>query len=173
MKTLARKINEPDFVFKLLRAATVVVALVGTALTAQLLFDGAFVVGSNPALERPWSFAAGVLELAVTASTAVCCYAALWAFYRMCARLSKGSAFTGENAAAMRRIARLLGAAGAVSLGGLAAFLVMFGGVSALALLWPLGIIPAAMLGGGLLSHALCVLLRRAAALQEDADLTV
>ncbi len=165
---LFEKLNEAPVVFALLRATTVAVGLLGTLLALILVNFGLFALSTTP---TGMDNVAGAAGIATVVLVSLCCYAALIAFFRLCGRLSRGSAFTRENAEAMRRIARLLLAAGIAVLTGLLAVGLMVRGLT-VTLLW-CSSFALAFLGASLLAHALSVLVRRAAALQDDCDLTV
>lgn len=165
---LFKKMNETPFLFALLRAATVFVALVGTWFAWMMTITGLFTVSIKPfgALN-----VAGTIGLLTVAVAGICCYVALIVFFRLCGRLARGTAFTDENAVAMRRIARALLIAGLAACTGITAVWLLFGTL-VLPIVY-LYVIAAAFLCAALVSHALAVLVRRAVALQQDSDLTI
>ena len=161
-RKIGRIMNEENM-FAVLRLATVAAGAVGTLLALWL---GAIGVSMLDA-------AVCLLCLAVLAGISACCYAALTAFYRLCGRLAQGSAFTEENGRAMHRIAALLYAcAGMLLIAILAVFIVLTEGVFVLPLIFPL-LFLCGFAGAGLIAHALSLLVRRAAALQQESDLTI
>ena len=166
---LSKTLNDAPFVFTLLRVATVLVAAYGTWVAVVLGTIGFYVFVSGPALD-PISLA-GLAGLTTVVVASVCCYIALVSFFFMCGRLTRGSAFTEQNAAAMRRISRVLLIAGAAVAVGIATVMLLTG-ESAVAI-WHSSTIALVFLGASLLSHALAVLVRRAVALQQDSDLTI
>ena len=166
MKPFA-KLNEAPFVFNVLRVAVLFVGALGTWFALILVYLALFGLSSAPFTQV--NIAAGV-GIATVVLVSVCCYVALGSFFRLCGRLRRGSAFTEENAAAMRRIAIALLAGGALASAGLTAVALLIGSTLGLAYLW---LFAFAFFGAALLSHALAVLVRRAAALQRDSDLTI
>lgn len=165
--------NEKNM-FTVLRAATVAAGVAGTLLALWL---GAIGVSVHDFLCEDGvcvrDAAVCVLCLAVLVGISGCCYAALVTFYRMCGRLAKGSAFTEENGRAMQTIARLLCVcAGLLLLAILAILLLLSDGVLPLPVIFLLMFL-CAFAGAGLIAQALSLLVRRAAALQQENDLTV
>ena len=165
---LLRKMNEAPFLFALLRAVTIPVALVGTWFAWMLTVTGLFTVSTKP---FGMLNIAGIIGMLTVAVASFCSYAALFTFFRLCGRLVHGTAFTDENAAAMRRIAQALLIAGLTACAGITAVWLLFG-VLVLPIIY-LYVIAAAFLCAALVSHALAVLVRRAVALQQDSDLTI
>lgn len=168
------KIMNEENMFAVLRAATVGAGIAGTLLA---LWMGAFGVSMLFFLCEDGvcvkDAAVCVLCLIVLAGISGCCCAALAAFYRLCGRLASGSAFTEENANAMARIARLLyGCAGMLLAAVLALVIVLLEGEFVLPLIFLL-LFLCAFFGAGLLAQALSLLVRRAAALQQESDLTI
>lgn len=155
-------------IFGVLRAAALLAGLLGTMLALLLAEFGLFALGAKPFGPDNVAGAAG---LAAVAAASVCCWGALLSFYRLCGRLREGRAFTGENAAAMRRIARLLLGAGCAVLAGTAAVGLLTRGLTVSLVVT--GAFALAFFGASLLSYALALLVCRAAALQQDQDLTV
>ena len=101
-----RRFLTAQTVFPVLRAATVASGLLGTALALFLAAIGIDVLRAGLEENIPCWTAASVVGLAAVAAVSVCAYAALTIFLRLCGRLARGSAFTVQNAEAMRRIAR-------------------------------------------------------------------
>ena len=162
------KLSDAPFLFFLLRLATVLVALTGTWFAWMMLYTGLFTVSVKPFGALNVAGAAGMLTVVIAS---VCAYVALFTFFRLCGRLARGTAFTEQNAAAMRRIALALLIAGLCAFAGITAVALLIGGI-VLPIVY-LYVIAAALLGAALVSHALAVLVRRAVALQQDSDLTI
>ena len=89
----------------------------------------------------------------------------------MVGRLSRGSAFTPENEQAMAAIAFSLALSGA-ALAAAFVLLLLICREMVLPMIWLL-LLALAFFGVALLAHALGLLVRRAAALQRDSDLTI
>lgn len=164
--------NEKNM-FTVLRAATVAAGVAGTLLALWLGAVGVsvldFLCEDGVCVKDA---AVCVLCLAVLVGISGCCYAALVTFYRMCGRLAKGSAFTEENGRAMQTIARLLCVCAGLLLAVLAILLLLSDGVLPLPVIFLLMFL-CAFAGAGLIAQALSLLVRRAAALQQENDLTV
>ena len=165
---LFKRLDDAPFIFTALRVATVIAGACGTWFALMLMYPGLFAVSSKPFGLINIGGAVGLLTVAVAS---VCCYVALVVFFRMCGRLSCGTAFTDENAIAMRRIAAVLLIAGLSVAAGLTVLSVLLGDFF-LPTIYLYGI-AAAFLGAALLSHALAVLVRRAVALQQESELTI
>ena len=165
---LFKKLDDASFIFAVLRMATVIVGMLGTWFALMLMYPGLFAVSSKPFDLINIGGAVGMLTVAVAS---VCCYIALVIFFRLCGRLSRGTAFTDENAIAMRRIAAVLLIAGLSVAAGLTVLSVILGDFF-LPTVYLYGI-ALGFLGGALLSHALAVLVRRAVALQQESELTI
>lgn len=165
--------NEENM-FAVLRAATIAAGVAGTLLALWLGAVGVSVLDflcEDGVCVR--DAAVCVLCLAVLVGISGCCYAALVTFYRMCGRLAKGSAFTEENRSAMQTIARLLYACAVQLAVPVLAILVMLSdGVLPLPVIFLLMFL-CAFAGAGLIAHALSLLVRRAAALQQESELTI
>ena len=106
----------------------------------------------------------------------ILCYLSLWRFWGVCTRIGEDRSFSPENAAAMRSIACYLwvaaGMAAALTL--LLYGLKLWAGANlARGNLWLLVLLTCFFAGVALLSQALSLLLNKAAALQEDQDLTI
>ena len=172
-RKIGRIMNEENM-FAVLRLATVAAGAVGTLLALWL---GAIGVSMLDFLCEDGvcvrDAAVCLLCLAVLAGISACCYAALTAFYRLCGRLAQGSAFTEENRRAMQTIARLLYACAVqLAVAVLAILVVLSDGVLPLPVIFLLMFL-CAFAGAGLIAQALSLLVRRAAALQQENDLTV
>lgn len=168
------KIMNEENMFVVLRVATIAAGAAGTLLALWLGAIGvsmlAFLCEDGVCVRDA---AVCLLCIVVLAGISGCCYAALTAFYRLCGRLAKGSAFTEENGRAMRWIARLLYAcAGQLLLAILAILLLLSDGVLPLPVIFLLMFL-CAFAGAGLIAHALSLLVRRAAALQQESELTI
>ena len=165
--------NEENM-FTVLRAATIAAGVAGTLLALWLGAIGVCVLESlseDGACVQ--DAAVCVLCIAVLVGISGCCYAALVTFFRMCGRLAKGSAFTEENGRAMQTMARLLCVcAGLLLVAILAILLVLSDGVLPLPVIFLLMFL-CAFAGAGLIAHALALLVRRAAALQQESELTI
>ena len=160
--------------FTVLRAATVAAGAAGTLLALWLGAIGMSVLDflCEDGVCVP-DAAVCVLCIAVLAGISGCCCAALVTFYRMCGRLARGSAFTEDNRRAMQTIARLLYAcAGQLLLAILAIFFMLSDGVLPLPVIFLLMFL-CAFAGAGLIAHALSLLVRRAATLQQESELTI
>ena len=162
------KLYDAPFLFLLLRVATVLVALAGTWFAWMMVYTGLFAVSARPFGALNIAGWAGILTVALVSA---CAYVALFTFFRLCGRLARGTAFTEENAAAMRRIALALLVCGLCVCAGITAVALLIGAI-VLPIVY-LYVIAAAFLCAALVSHALAVLVHRAVALQQDSDLTI
>ena len=172
-RKIGRIMNERNM-FAVLRLATVATGAVGTLLALWL---GAIGVSMLSFLCEDGicvrDAAVCLLCLAVLAGISGCCYAALTVFYRLCGRLAQGSAFTEENRRAMQTIARLLYACAAqLAVAILAILFMLSDGVLPLPVIFLLMFL-CGFAGAGLIAHALSLLVRRAAALQQESELTI
>lgn len=168
-----RIMNEENM-FAVLRAATIAAGVAGTLLALWLGAIGvsmlSFLCEDGVCVRDA---AVCVLCIAVLVGISVCCYAALTVFYRLCGRLAQGSAFTEENRLAMQTIARLLYACAAQLLLAILAILIWLSdGVLPLPVIFLLMFL-CGFAGAGLIAHALSLLVRRAAALQQESELTI
>lgn len=173
-----KKFSTPETAFSILKAITVLIAAAVIAMTCGLLYTGVYALrrGAASLHLSQGSFvtlaAAGFTSVIVVA---VCCGVALYTFFRMCTRLSQGTAFTQANALAMARITRCCMIAGCTLGLACAALLIaeaVWGGV--MGLYWSeAAVIAFAFLSVGAVAWALTLLVRRAVLLQEEADLTV
>lgn len=106
----------------------------------------------------------------------VLCYLSLWRFWGVCVRIGEDRSFCPENAAAMKRIGKYLWSAA-----GMAAALALLlyglklwaGACLTRGNLWLLALLACFFAGVALLSQALSLLVSKAAALQQDQDLTI
>ena len=160
-----------DGVFRVLRAAAVAAGVIGTLLAAWLAAIGVSCLSWGIEEQMNDLIAAAATGLLTVLAVGVCCWRALAVFIRMVGRLSRGSAFTEENARAMAAIANMLALSGAALLAAMAALLVICRGL-ALPMIFLL-MVSLAFFGLALIAYALDVLVRRAAALQQDSDLTI
>lgn len=172
-RKIGRIMNEGNM-FAVLRLATVAAGAVGTLLALWL---GAIGVSMLDFLCEDGicvrDAAVCVLCIAVLVGISVCCYAALTVFYRLCRRLAQGSAFTEENRRAMQTIARLLYACAAqLAVAILAILIWLSDGLLPLPVIFLLMFL-CGFAGAGLIAHALSLLVRRAAALQQESELTI
>lgn len=170
-----------ETLMNILRAATVAAGIVGTGL-ALLLALAAWEILSSSVVPDGFMNATRLCVwwgLAVLAAICACCYGALGVFYRLCGRLRSGSAFTEENAQAMTRIARLFAVCGALLLATCAVYYVVL--VAPLSLFETILVFyflfllafAVVFVGVALLAGALGMLVRRAAILQLENDLTI
>ncbi|MGN0746704.1 MAG: DUF2975 domain-containing protein [Aristaeellaceae bacterium] len=165
-------------VLTLLQAVTVVISLMGVYLAAILLYVGIQALGAGyPAIGMPLGSYVTLLTVGFLSVLAVsgACAVALCTFFRMCGRLKQDTAFTRANEQAMGRIALCCLIAGLTLAVGCAALWVaesVWGCV--MGLYWLEMVIMAVLfLAVALIAWALTLLVRRAVALQEEADLTV
>ena len=160
--------------FAVLRVATVAAGAAGTLLALWLGAIGvsmlSFLCEDGICVKDA---AVCVLCIVVLVGISVCCCAALTVFYRLCGRLARGSAFTEENRLAMQTIARLLYACAAQLLLAILAILIWLSdGVLPLPVIFLLMFL-CGFAGAGLIAHALSLLVRRAAAPQQESELTI
>lgn len=162
-------------VFRLLQWVAVGVALVGTYVAYCLILEGIAAYqgkwGEWLAMHDDYRFTAA-WGIATVVLVGLVSYVALWQFLTMCQRLKKGTAFTAANERSMGCIALCCTvASGAL----LVALLVLLCFCPAL----PLGLVLLTMLACAaygavaLVAYALQLLVRRAAVLQQESDLTV
>lgn len=177
MKRLEKWINA-DTVFTWMRAAVVAAGVVGTLIALWFGLLGVSVIRAGMdkfGLDMgggEWRTTVGGLAgLAAVLVTSVCCYIALAAVFRMCGRLKRGSAFTEQNAQAMARIAGAFFVSG-VSIAA-ATVVLMICALAFNLVAYVLLIVACLFFGLALISYALCLLVRRAAALQQENDLTI
>lgn len=170
MKKLDETLS-PRAVFTALRVAAIAAGVIGTLLAAWLLMIGGSCLSWGIHDRASDMVGASVTGLLTVLAVGVCCWRALIVFIRMVGRLVRGSAFTEENARAMADIAAMLALSGAALLAALVLLAVICRGLAATLLL--LLLLALAFLGLALIACALDVLVRRAAALQQDSDLTI
>lgn len=158
-------------VFRLLRIAAVTAGVLGTLLAVWLTCVGGTVLSFAMSAHEAGTAAAAMFGLATVFTVSFCCWRALIVFYRMVGRLTKGSAFTEENAQALWTIAASLAVSGAVMTAAFVLLMLLCRGpvISVYAILAPAVV----FLGLALIAYALCRLVRRAALLQQDSDLTI
>ena len=168
------KIMNEGNMFAVLRVATVAAGAAGTLLALWLGAIGvsmlSFLCEDGICVKDA---AVCVLCIGVLVGISVCCCAALTVFYRLCGRLARGSAFTEDNRRAMQTIARLLYACAVqLAVAVLAILVVLSDSVLPLPVIFLLMFL-CGFAGAGLLAHALALLVQRAAALQQESELTI
>ncbi len=162
-------------VFRLLQWVAAGVGLVGTYVAYYLISEGVAACQGRweewLALGEDYRFTA-VWGIATVAVVGLVSYVALWQFVTMCQRLKQGTAFTAANEQTMGRIALCCAVASGTLL---LALLVLLCFCPAL----PLGLVLLTLLACAaygavaLVAYALRLLVRRAAALQQESELTV
>ena len=160
-----------DAVFTALQAATLIAGVLGTLFALLLGWIG--LTWLSIALEDHavrMLMACGI-GFAVLFTVSVMCYGALTAFFGMCGRLKRETAFTENNEQAMRRIARCFAVCAAVLALALPPLRLLIG-ETVLPSIY-IAVIAFLFRFVALLAHALCLLVRRAHALQMDSDLTI
>ena len=170
MKKLEATLS-PRAVFTALRVAAMAAGVIGTLLAAWLLMIGGSCLSWGLNDHASDMVGASVTGLLTVLIVSVCCWRALIVFIRMVGRLERGSAFTEENARAMAGIAAMLALSGLALLAALVLLAVICRGLAATLLL--LLLLALAFFGLALIAYALNVLVRRAAVLQQDSDLTI
>lgn len=162
-------------VFTLLQLVTAGIALVGTYVACCMVMEGAAAYQGqwNEYLQpnEDYRFAA-VWGMAAVVVVSLASYSALWQFFTMCERLKHGTAFTAANECSMGCIALSC----AVASGALLATLVVlvFFCPPIPLVVTELCLLCFVAYGGvALAAYALQLLVRRAAALQQESDLTV
>lgn len=170
---MKQRIFSMNMVFTLLQGITIALCVFGLLLVyfplsmgVQALIDGPAALG--------FSYAQWLMMLLVgfasVALVSLCCAAALIAFFLMCGRLKRGTAFTRKNQRTMGFIALCSLIAGVT----LIAATVLCGllGAAGIHCLWMvLGAF--LFLAVAAVAWALSLLVRRAVTLQDEADLTV
>ncbi len=175
---MRNRLTNLSTVFTLLRGAAVCGAAGGAFLAFFMLRFGVKAIAFDDfGLGRGIGFwLLAFSGFATVLVLSACCLRALYAFYQMCGRVKRGSAFTRENEAAMGLIARqclicfgtLTAACGLIWLGD------ALDPVALRGLYWfEMLFLAVCFLAVALIAWALCLLVRRAVALQEDSDLTV
>ena len=164
-------LRDEQAIFRLLRIAAAAAGVIGTLIAVWLGCIGVSCLSWGIDDRAADLIAASVTGLVTVAIVSVCCWRALIVFIRMVGRLSQGSAFTPENERAMTAIAFSLALSGAAIL---AAFvlLLLICREMVLTMIYLL-LLALAFFGVALLAHALGLLVRRAALLQQDSDLTI
>ena len=164
-------LRDEQAIFRLLRIAAAAAGVIGTLIAVWLVCIGVSCLSWGIGDRMTDTIAAAATGLITVAVVSVCCWRALIVFDRMVGRLSQGSAFTLENERAMAAIAGALALSGAAIL---AAFvlLLLICREMVLTMIYLL-LLALAFFGVALLAHALGLLVRRAAALQRDSDLTI
>ena len=170
MKKLEATLS-PRAVFTALRVAAMAAGVIGTLLAAWLALFGWACLSEGLRDHMADMVSAASTGLLTVLAVSVCCWRALIVFIRMVGRLERGSAFTEENARAMAGIAAMLALSGLALLSALVLLAIICRGLAATLLL--LLLLALAFLGLALIACALDVLVRRAAALQQDSDLTI
>ena len=164
-------LRDEQAIFRLLRIAAAGAGVIGTLIAVWLGCIGVSCLSWGIGDRMADMIAASVTGLVTVAIVSICCWRALIVFIRMVGRLSQGSAFTPENERAMTEIAFSLALSGAAIL---AAFvlLLLICREMVLTMIYLL-LLALAFFGVALLAHALSLLVRRAALLQQDSDLTI
>lgn len=162
-------------VFSLLQLVTAGIALAGACVTYCMVKEGiaAYQGQWNEYLQpnEDYRFAAAWYMAAVVV-VSLASYSALWQFFTMCERLKHGTAFTAANEHSMGRIALSCAVASGMLVVTLAV-LVFFCPPVPLALAELCFLCFMAYGAVALVAYALQLLVRRAAALQQESDLTV
>ena len=164
-------LRDEQAIFRLLRIAAAGAGVIGTLIAVWLGCFGVSCLSWGIDDRAADTIAASLTGLVTVAIVSICCWRALIVFIRMVGRLSQGSAFTPENERAMAAIAFSLAISGAAIL---AAFvlLLLICREMVLTMIYLL-LLALAFFGVALLAHALSLLVRRAALLQQDSDLTI
>ena len=164
-------LRDEQAIFRLLRIAAAAAGVIGTLIAVWLGCFGVSCLSWGIDDRAADTIAASLTGLVTVAIVSICCWRALIVFIRMVGRLSQGSAFTPENERAMAAIAFSLALSGAAIL---AAFvlLLLICREMVLTMIYLL-LLALAFFGVALLAHALSLLVRRAALLQQDSDLTI
>ena len=164
-------LRDEQAIFRLLRIAAAGAGVIGTLIAVWLGCFGVSCLSWGIDDRAADTIAASLTGLVTVAIVSICCWRALIVFIRMVGRLSQGSAFTPENERAMAAIAFSLAISGAAIL---AAFvlLLLICREMVLTMIYLL-LLALAFFGVALLAHALSLLVRRAAVLQRDSDLTI
>ena len=164
-------LRDEQAIFRLLRIAAAGAGVIGTLIAVWIGCFGVSCLSWGIGDRMADTIAASLTGLVTVAIVSICCWRALIVFIRMVGRLSQGSAFTPENERAMAAIAFSLALSGAAIL---AAFvlLLLICREMVLTMIYLL-LLALAFFGVALLAHALSLLVRRAALLQQDSDLTI
>lgn len=164
-------LRDEQAIFRLLRIAAAAAGVIGMLIAVWLGCIGVACLSWGISDRMADTIAASATGLVTVAIVSVCCWRALIVFIRMVGRLSRGSAFTPENEQAMAAIAFSLALSGA-ALAAAFVLLLLICREMVLPMIWLL-LLALAFFGVALLAHALGLLVRRAAALQRDSDLTI
>ena len=164
-------LRDEQVIFRLLRIAAAAAGVIGTLIAVWLICVGVSCLSWGIGERMADMIGAAATGLVTVAVVSLSCWRALIVFCRMVGRLSQGSAFTLENERAMAAIAGALALSGA-ALGIAFVLLLLICREMVLPMIWLL-LLALAFFGVALLAHALGLLVRRAAALQRDSDLTI
>ena len=164
-------LRDEQVIFRLLRIAAAAAGVIGTLIAVWLICVGVSCLSWGIGERMADMIGAAATGLVTVAVVSLSCWRALIVFCRMVGRLSQGSAFTLENERAMAAIAGALALSGA-ALGIAFVLLLLICREMVLPMIWLL-LLALAFFGVALLAHALSLLVRRAAALQRDSDLTI
>ena len=170
MKKMEAVLNGQN-VFAALRLAALAAGVIGTLIAIWLACVGVSCLSWGINDRMADMMAAAVTGLATVAIASVCCWWALIVFYRMVGRLSRGSSFTQENERAMTVIAAALALTG-LTLTAAFVLLLLICREMVLPMLYLL-LMALAFFGVALIAYALGLLVRRAALLQQESDLTI
>ena len=183
--------RSPGWIFIVLQAAAVLLAVLGLLFALHLLsvgfvWIGIALVDMTSLMTTVLMTLIGVLGVGMVIGTAVGCCRALWSFFRMCGRLRQERAFTAGNERALRTIGRsLLFCAALLALGSVATALCMLLvqlqsapftlslPVDLLHAFLPVLVLAFLLLGVSLVAEVLRELLLRAMAQQQEQDETV
>ena len=164
-------LRDEQVIFRLLRIAAAAAGVIGTLIAVWLGCIGVSCLSWGIGERMADMIGAAATGLVTVAVVSLSCWRALIVFCRMVGRLSQGSAFTLENERAMAAIAGALALSGA-ALGIAFVLLLLICREMVLPMIWLL-LLALAFFGVALIAHALGLLVRRAAALQRDSDLTI
>ena len=164
-------LRDEQVIFRLLRIAAAAAGVIGTLIAVWLICVGVSCLSWGIGERMADMIGAAATGLVTVAVVSLSCWRALIVFCRMVGRLSQGSAFTLENERAMAAIAGALALSGA-ALGIAFVLLLLICREMVLPMLFLL-LLALAFFGLALIAYALGLLVRRAAALQRDSDLTI
>ena len=175
---MRKSLNSPSTIFTMLQVVTILLSLMGVWIAVTLLYTGILALQTGyPGIGMPLGSYITLLTVGFLSVLTVsgCCAVAMYTFFRLCGRLKQGTAFTRANEHAMARIALCCLIAGLtllISCAALWAAESVWGCV--MGLYWlEMAIMAVLFLAVALIAWALTLLVRRAVALQEEADLTV
>ena len=170
---MLKKLSTPNAIFTMLQGMTVLISAAGVFLAWMLLRVGFAAVEAGAAvsgLPQPGWWTLLIAGFASVIIVSVACAVALYTFFFMCSRIKRATAFTRENERAMGRIALCCLVAGLTLAAACAALQI----AHVTGLFWfQMGVMAFAFLAVSMVAWALCLLVRRAVTLQEEADLTV